>query len=172
MIQSFVSKFILALILIALQALIFNHIHIFGYATPLICVYFLLTLPLNMPKWSKLLWGFCIGIIQDSFTNTPGAMAATLTFMALIQDPLLIVLGGQNENDKEDIVIPSIKAIGAYQFLRYAAVAILIQNIIFYMLMAFTVNNIIDTAINIGGSTVLSFLIVWFIESIRSNYIK
>ena len=169
MIQNQFTKIIFAIIIVALQVLIFNHIHIYGYATPLICVYILLTFTLNMPKWSKLLWGFCIGLVQDTFANTPGAMAATLTVMALLQGPLLILLCGQDENDKDDIVVPSIKTLGEFSFLRYVAVAVLFQNIIFYTIITFNFFDPLDLAINIVGSSVLSFLIIWLIEGIRSN---
>lgn len=169
MIQTLLAKIFFALIIIALQVLIFNHVHIFGYATPLICVYILLTFPLKMPKWSKLMWGFCIGAIQDAFANTPGIMAATLTFMALLQSPLLKILGGQNDNDGDEMEVPSIKTLGTFSFLRYAAVAVFIQTLVFYLLMTFNFFDFVDTAINIVGSSVLSFLIIWFIEGIRSN---
>ena len=45
------------LALVAAQLLVFNHIHLFGYATPLPFVYFLLRFPLNTERWSILLWG-------------------------------------------------------------------------------------------------------------------
>ena len=44
--------------LIALQVLVFNHIHIAGYATPLPYVYFLLILPSDTPRSALLMWGF------------------------------------------------------------------------------------------------------------------
>lgn len=147
--------------------LIFNHVHILGYATPLICVYVIMTFPLNMSKCAKLLWGFGIGLIQDIFTNTPGVMAATLTLVALIQGMLLTFFGGQDSDDEDEI--PSIKTLGLYFFLRYTAVAVLIQTTVFYLIMTFNFFNPVDTAINIGGSSLLSFLVIWFMESIRSS---
>lgn len=172
MIQSHIERFFLAVTLVALQALIFNHIHIYGYATPFICVYFILTLPLSTAKWAKLLWGFVIGLAQDTFANTPGVMAATMTFLALIHDPLLTIVGGEDKDDKDEIVIPSAKSLGLIPFLRYAAVMILIQNTVFYLLMTFNFATLNDMLINIGGSTVLSFLIIWFIEGLRNNVAK
>lgn len=172
MIQTHISKVTLALIIIALQSLVLNHIHIYGYATPIICVYFLLTLPLNTGMVSKLLWAFCLGMVQDALANTPGAMAATMTLMAMLHSPLLIVIGGQDKLDKDEDTVPSIKSLGQFPFLRYTAVALLIQNTVFYLLMTFNFASFTDTAINILGSTVLSFFIIWFIEKIRCNTIR
>jgi hypothetical protein len=166
--QTPLTRILFAIVIVALQVLIFNHVHILGYATPLVCVYILMTFPLSMPKYSKLLWGFGIGLVQDAFANTPGVMAATLTFMAFIQGTLLEFFGGQDSDDDGDEV-PSTKTLGLYFFLRYAAVSVLIQTAVFYLLMTFNFFNPLDTAINIAGSSVLSFLAIWFMESIRSR---
>lgn len=169
MIQDYFKQIGFAILLIALQTLVFNHVHIYGYATPLICAYFILTLPLATPRWAKLVWGFGIGMVQDAFANTPGMMAATLTLVALLQNPMLKYIGGQDEDDKQEATPPSIHTIGLLPFLRYVAIGLLMQNVLFYMLVTFNFASFTDTLINIVGSTVLSFLIVWFIESIRSK---
>ena len=85
--------------LIALQVLVFNHIHIAGYATPLPCVYFLLILPSDTPRSALLMWGFALGFIVDTFTNTPGMAAAALTFIGFIRPALLHFF---SPRDKED----------------------------------------------------------------------
>lgn len=41
MMQSFFSRLLWAFILLVFQGLVFNHIHFFGYATPVIYVYIL-----------------------------------------------------------------------------------------------------------------------------------
>ncbi len=161
------ARISLAVTVIAIQVLILNHVHIFGYATPLVCAYVIMTFPSNMPKYSKLLWGFGIGAVQDAFANTPGAMVATLTFMALIQGTLLSFFGKQDGDDED--TAPSTRTLGTYFFLRYAAVTVFIQTTVFYLIMTFNFFNPVDTAINIMGSSVLSFLIIWFMESIRSS---
>lgn len=172
MISSSISRIFLTLAIIALQTVVLNHIHIFGYATPMICVYLIITLPLNTPRPTVLTWGFLVGLTQDIFANTPGVMTATLTLVAMMHSGLLMVLGGRDKDDKDEGVIPSIKTLGTMPFLRYAGGAVLIETIVFYLLMIFNFAAPLDTVINIAGSSVLSFLIIWFIESIRSNYVK
>ena len=44
-------------ILLLLQVLIFNHIHLFGFATPLLYVYSMLLFRRNFPKWGILVCG-------------------------------------------------------------------------------------------------------------------
>ncbi|MGN1237213.1 MAG: rod shape-determining protein MreD [Bacteroidaceae bacterium] len=172
MISSSISRLFLTLAIIALQTVVLNHIHIYGYATPLICVYLIITLPINTPRLTMLTWGFLVGLTQDIFANTPGVMTSTLTLVAMMHNNLLIVLGDQDKDDKDEGVMPSIKTLGTMPFLRYAGGAVLIETTVFYLLMTFNFAAPLDTLINIAGSSILSFLIIWFIESIRSNYIK
>ena len=60
------------IVLLLVQVLVFNHIHLFGYATPLLYVYFVLSARRGFPKWALLLWAFLLGLSVDVFSNTPG----------------------------------------------------------------------------------------------------
>ena len=71
------------------QVLVFNHIHLFGYATVLFLVYFVVMIPRNYPRWALLLWAFFLGLFVDLFSNTPGMAAGTLTLTAFVQPYLL-----------------------------------------------------------------------------------
>ena len=71
------------------QVLVFNHIHLFGYATLLLFVYFVVMFPRNYPRWAMLLWSFFLGLFADLFSNTPGIAAASLTLIAFAQPYLL-----------------------------------------------------------------------------------
>lgn len=168
MIPNSLKQLGLVLLLLVLQVLVFNHVQIYGYATPLICVYVIIALPASTSAWSRLLWGFFIGVAQDTFANTPGMMSASLTLVAFCRNWLLSYIGGHNsDDDKEENTIPATSTLGVVPFLRYAGVAVLMQNVVFYMLEAFSVFNLGDILINIIGSTILSLLIVWAIDSIR-----
>ena len=61
------------------QVLVFNHIHLFSYATVLLYVYFVVMFPRNYPRWAILLWSFFLGLAVDMFSSTPGMAAASLT---------------------------------------------------------------------------------------------
>lgn len=173
MTQAYIRHILLIIFMLVLQVLVFNHIHFFGYATPLLGVYVLMVMPLSTPKQVKLILGFCIGLIQDIFANTPGIMAASLTLVALCQDWLFALLSGVNKDDEDsEILAPAISVLGFFPFMRYVLVGVLMQNVVFYMLENFSTHNLTDTLINIGGSTVLTMLIIWAFDSIRSNFYK
>ena len=170
MIQAFIRQLFLLLLLMAMQVMVFNHMHICGYATPMICVYFILIMPLGMARWAKLLWGFGIGVVLDMFANPPGMMAATLTLVAMVQPHMLTLIAGVDKDDSDDEnTAPTIARLGTLPFMRYITVGVLLQCLVFYLLETFSFFSITDTLINIVGSTVLSTLIIWAIESIREK---
>ena len=85
--------------LLLLQALVFNHVHILGFATPMPYVYFLLIMPSNTLRWLYVLLGFVLGLCVDIFTNTPGMAAGALCLLGLINPLLLKVFSPSDNND-------------------------------------------------------------------------
>ena len=67
-----INRIVGFVVLCLVQALVLNHIHIFGFATPLLYVYMVLQFRRNYPKWGILLWSFLLGMVIDTFSNTPG----------------------------------------------------------------------------------------------------
>ena len=70
--------------LVALQVLVMNHVHLLGYATPLIYVAFLLYFPLNTSRVEILLWSFALGLTIDIFSNTPGIASSAMTLTGMV----------------------------------------------------------------------------------------
>jgi len=102
----FFRRLLLYIVLILAQVLVLNHIHLFGYATPLLYIYFVISFRRNYPKWAILLWSFMLGLTVDGFSNTPGVAASAMTLVGLIQ-PYLLELFMQR--DSEDDFQPSIR---------------------------------------------------------------
>ena len=167
MFGTFLKRLMLMALFLALQALVFNHVQILGYATPMICIYVILLFPLNTPRWQILLWGFIIGLLADIFSNTPGMNAATLTLIAMMQPALLKIFGTKDFVENEDAPSPSGKSMNWSHFMRYVMIAVLISQISFYVLEAFSFFNPKEMAINIASGTLISFLIILAIEGVR-----
>ncbi|HEY9550935.1 MAG TPA: rod shape-determining protein MreD, partial [Prevotella sp.] len=106
-------KLLLFVVLLLVQVLVLNRIHLFNCATPMLYVYFMLLFRRNYPRWGILLWGFCIGLCVDIFSNMPGVAAASMTFIGLIQ-PYLLALFIQR--DSPDDLQPSINTLGLAKF--------------------------------------------------------
>ena len=67
---NFIRNIVFFIILVVIQALVLNHIRLFGCATPLLYAYFVLPMQRGQGKWATLLWCFAMGLAIDIFSNT------------------------------------------------------------------------------------------------------
>lgn len=160
--EDFVKRLIHFVLLILLQVLVLNHIHLFHYATPLLFVYFLMRFPFGYPRWAVLLWGFFMGIILDMFTNTPGVTASAMTIMALITPYIMRLFVS-----KEDYIAdpPSLKSMGIESYYKYAATYILISNVIFFTFEMFNLVHFGEWILRILCSSVITLLFALILEN-------
>lgn len=152
--------------LLAAQMLVFNHIHLFGYATPLPCVFMLFLFPLGTERWHILLWGFACGLLTDVASLTLGVCTAAMTLTAFIQPPLLKAMEPQNA--AEDMQA-SFHSLGFWTYTRYAAILTTTFIVAYYVVQAFTFFHIADLALSLIGSWVLTFVICLTIEGVRGK---
>ncbi|MBQ8968441.1 MAG: rod shape-determining protein MreD [Bacteroidaceae bacterium] len=164
MLLIFLKRLLQMLGLMALQVLVCNHIHLFGYATPMLYVLFLAYLPLNANRIGSLLWAFVLGLSVDIFSNTFGAAAAALTFAAFVQWPLL-----QAWAPKESVedMVPTYQTMGVWNHIRYLAVLATVHHLVFYLLESFSYFHWESLLISVGSSLLLSLVLMLTIDSLR-----
>ena len=162
----FFRRLLLYAVLVLAQALVLNHIHLFGYATPLLYVYFVVSFPRNYPKWGILLWSFLLGLNVDAFSNTPGVAASAMTLIGLLQ-PYVLELFMQR--DSEDDFQPSINSMGAGKYIYFTLLLTFIYCIVFFTVEMFTFFNWLQWILNIPTSTLLSLLFIVVIDSLRKR---
>lgn len=148
------------------QALVFNRIHLFGCATPLIYIYMVLKLKRNYPKYGGLLWGFALGVTVDALSNTPGVAAASLTLIAFLQ-PFFMELFLQR--DAAENLSPSIMTLGFGKFCFFASVLTLLYCTVFFTLETFSFFNLGQWIAQVGGSTLITLVMVLTVESVRKK---
>lgn len=159
-------RLLLYAVLVLAQALVLNHIHLFGYATPLLYVYFVVSFPRNYPKWGILLWSFLLGLNVDAFSNTPGVAASAMTLIGLLQ-PYVLELFMQR--DSEDDFQPSINSMGAGKYIYFTLLLTFIYCIVFFTVEMFTFFNWLQWILNILTSTLLSLLFIVVIDNLRKR---
>ena len=146
------------------QAFVFNRIHLFGCATPLIYIYMIIKLERNYPKWGILLWSFALGVTVDALSNTPGVAAASLTLIGAVQ-PYFMELFVQR--DAAENLMPSLKTLGCGKFSFFAAMLTLLYCIVFFTLETFSFFNFSQWVAQVLGSAIISLVIILTIESVR-----
>lgn len=166
MLQTFFSRLGWFVLLLLLQALVFNHVHILGYATPLPYVYFLLLLSSSTPRWVYVVMGFALGLCVDLFNNTPGMAAASLCACGLVA-PLLLKVFTPSDKEEEEIH-PSARTLKWGGFMRYAISLTLLHCVLFFNIEAFTLHDWQTLLLSIGGSSLLTIHFIVALESMRS----
>ena len=157
----------LAFVLLCLvQALILNRIRLFGFATPLLPVYFVITFHRGYPKWAILIWSFLLGLCLDSFSNTPGVAAASMTLVALLQPYLLEPFIPRDSTD--DLKV-SVRSLGWGKFASLSFLLVVVYVAVFFTLEAFSFYNWQQWLMCIGGSTAMTYLFILVIENLRSK---
>lgn len=170
MLYKFFSRLGWFLLLSLSQALLFNHIHILGYATPLPYVYFLIILPGDTPRRVYLLSGFALGLVLDLFTGTPGMTAAALCATGLVT-PLLLRAFSPSDRDDETFR-PSMRSMEKSGFMKYAFCVTLLHCSLFFGIEAFSLAAWPALLFNIGGSTLITLMVIVALESFRSQNIR
>ena len=148
-------------VLLFFQVLVCNNIHLLGYITPLVIGYMVVCIHRNTSRVAVLVWGFVIGLLFDIFSNTAGMGAASCTLIAMIQ-PVLLEM--QAPRDSAEDLIPSIKTLGFWNYVFYVFLLIAVLHGSFYLLDAFTLADWPLTLLSILGGSVLTTLIIIFIE--------
>ncbi|MCR4613292.1 MAG: hypothetical protein K5778_04750 [Bacteroidaceae bacterium] len=154
------------LLLLLVQLVLLNHIHLFGYATPVVLAYLTIPCHRGSSRVELLIWGFVGGLIYDVFSNTMGLGMATGTMLAMLQPVLLKLFA---PNDAPEDLLPSMRTMGARLYLLYVFLTMLIYHVVFYALDAFTLQNWPVTLMAMACSTLMAFLFVVFVQLLSSS---
>ena len=155
---------VLFVVLLLLQVLVLNHIHLFNCATPLLYVYIAMKFSRSSSRWSVLLLSFLMGLIIDIFQNTPGVAMATMTFIGLIQPRVLEVFMQQ---DSEADIVPIMRTLGVTKFSYYSFVITFMYCLVFFTLETFTFFNWLQWLETVAASTLLTYILILVLENIR-----
>ena len=161
--NNFLRRILSFIVLALVQVLILNKIHLFGYATPMLYVWFILTLEASGGPNKTMLWAFALGLVMDIFGNTPGVHAAATTALAFFKLPLIRLFYIRNENEP---FTPSIRSMGATAFRGFALLGILLHHCIVFILEYFSFAHPLQLALSIVCSTILTALFVMAVERI------
>lgn len=154
----------LVVLLLLAQVLVFNQIHLFGCATPLLYIYVALLFRRNYPRWGVLVWCFLTGLVADVFTNTPGVAAASMTLIGLLQ-PMVLEMFTNDESP--DDLRPSMRELGPGRYAVYAFILCFVYCLVFFSLEYFSFFNWLHWLLSIVGSTLLTLIIILVVENLR-----
>ncbi len=167
MIKTQIQYILMFAILVLAQAVVFNHICLFGIAVPLVFIYLIIKLPVTLNTNWALTIGFFLGLIVDIFSNTQGLNALSCLILAAMRHGVLH-LYFPREDDMTDS-IPSSKSIGREVYLKYLFSMSLLYCLVFFMIESMTFFNLGRLIMKIIGSSVLTFLFLMIIDSLTTR---
>jgi rod shape-determining protein MreD len=156
----------LFLVLLVLQ-LVCNKIVLFNVAMPVVFIYLILRLPVNLHGGWVLTIAFFSGLLMDIFNNTPGMNALACTIMAAMRRPVFNLFVSR-ENDM-NIPIPSVETMGVGDYFKYMATLVTVYCTLIFLIQAFTLHNILLTLARIVASSVLSVIVIFGLDSLVST---
>ena len=163
-----VIQFIALFVTLMVLQLVCNKIVLFNIAMPVVFIYLILRLPVNLHGGWVLTIAFFTGLLIDIFNNTPGMNSLACTVMAALRRPIFNLFISR-ENDM-NIPIPSVDSMGVGDYLKYLATLVTIYCTLIFLIQAFSLHNITLTLARIAGSSVLSIIIIFGLDSLVSTH--
>jgi rod shape-determining protein MreD len=149
-------------LLILLQVLLLNRISLFGIATPVLYIYFLLKLPRGKNLFYVIISGFLMGLIIDIFLNTLGMNAAATTIVAAFRKPVMNLFFEKEEYNE---FVPGIYT-AAGPFVRFTILMVLLHLTLLFFIESFTLFNLMNTLLRIASSSFISILLIIALDSL------
>jgi rod shape-determining protein MreD len=151
------------ILLVTLQVGLFNEIHLFGLATPLLYIYFVIKLPVDMNRNVVMILSALIGLVIDMLSFTLGINVLACVFIGFFRFYFLKLF---SPRDVFESYSPSFSTFGIALFLRYAALMTLLHQVVLYTAESFSLFEPVSLSLRIGGSFILTLLLIFAFESI------
>ena len=161
-----VSRLVMFVALLLAQVLVLNHVWLMNVATPLLYIYFAITFPRNTEKGEVLAWCFILGLLIDTFSNTPGLAAGSLTLIGMIQTYLVELFVPRDSAENLEV---SAATLGWGKFSTLSGILILIYCLLFFILEAFNFFDWQLCLLRAVCSAALTLGLMLAIESLRSK---
>lgn len=155
---------LLFIICVLLQVLIFNRIVLFHVAIPIVFIYFIIRLPINLKLIYVFTFSFLLGLIVDIFSDTPGVNALACTLIASIRTPIYYAY--MEKDDITSRLTPGISSMGFMDYSKYLLTFIVIYCVIAFTIEYFNFADVKGIVIMSAASSALSFVILLAADSL------
>ena len=145
-------------VLVFLQAVLFDNMQLSHSMLPFIYVLFILLLPFETPGWLVLISSFLLGGTVDLFEHTMGLHAAAATIMGFSRPGILKIFSPRDGYEVN--TYPRIYYYGAGWFIRYTLTLVFIHHFFLFYLEAFSFQHFFTTLARVILSALYSSLLI------------
>ncbi|PID68387.1 MAG: rod shape-determining protein MreD [Flavobacteriia bacterium] len=146
-----------------LQALVFNHIYLFGFINPLVYILFIVIFPFDSSKTNLLILSFLLGFSIDLISNEGGIHTFALVFVAFFRLLILKIIKSETVFDDELI---SYRNLSTANLHLWIFTLIVLHHFIVFSLESFSFHLIGSVFIKTITTAVLTYIIVLFFLSV------
>ena len=119
-----------------------------------------------MARNTLMLWAFFLGVTVDGFSDTPGMNAAATVLLAFLR-PIFLRLFVPR--DTLDTLIPAVRTMGIFPFLKYLVTSVLVHHGILLTLEFLSFAHIGTQPLRVVTSTLLTVTCIMALEGIRKK---
>jgi rod shape-determining protein MreD len=167
MINSILRYFIIFIILILFQVLLFNNIQFSGYINPFVYIMLILLLPVEIPSWLLLIISFFTGLTIDFFTGTPGMHASATVLAGFVRPYVLRIISPRD--GYEPGAAPSMEIYGLRWFLFYTVIIVSVHHFALFYLEVFRFADFFKTLLRVLLSSLFSVTFILLAEYYRKS---
>ncbi|GAB1416438.1 rod shape-determining protein MreD [Paludibacter sp.] len=153
----FLQNIVRFIVLIIVQIFILNNIKLFGYINPYIYILFIFALPVRFSRPLSLLLAFILGLIIDSFSNTPGMHTFSTVLIAYLRNPVIKLFTSIEEGANPE---PSFYSFGIAGYIKYVVTLIIIHHFTFFLLEVFSFTGFSYTFLRIILNSIITSIII------------
>ena len=166
MLQTYLNRALWWTVLVLLQVFFFNHIHLFGYATPFIYLYIVVKLSSDISRHALMLWAFLLGLLIDVFSDPPGMNAAAAVFLAFLRPTLLRLFVPRDTNET---FTPSIHSMGFSSYVKYLSMCVLFHHLLLFTIAFFSLASPLELLLRIVSSALLTVVCLLAVEGLQQQ---
>ena len=126
------------LLILALQVLLFDHLHISMWGFPMVYILFLITLPPLKLKWVEMIIGFAVGLIMDIWHSSMGVHIAACVAIAFLRPILLSNFVQEIERINDNV---SGSSIGLVEYVKCVVILTILHHAIVFSLEAWDIQS-------------------------------
>lgn len=161
-IRTFITYFLLGLVLICVQILLLKNLALFGVAMCFLYLLAILSLPVTIDHVPLILISFGMGLTVDIFYDTIGIHAAAATFIGFLRPYWLKVIsptGGYTDSSE-----PDLKEMGMGWYFTYAMPMIFAFSLVFFLIDQWGTGGFFQVLNKSFFSSILTFVLAILVQ--------
>ena len=162
MIKNLGKVLIYFVLFVLIQVLIMDNIHVFRIATPLLYLFIIVKIPVNVSRSYVIIISFLLGIVIDMFSNTLGMHAAACSLAGMIRNPLIYTFCGK---ELAEDATPSYHSLGVGAYMKYVIVLVVSHHVLLFLVESMTFFDPVFLIFRIFAHVILTVMFICIVEA-------